>query len=804
MRSGLFSRLRWEVSDVLLPSQDKAAMVRTFIYLYGIGGTLVLVSLALQGSPDRWVPGLWGPALLAYLTTALMLWRFDRLPMWFFYALPPAGGVLVSIVVYAGGADTVTAYATIFFWVVLSAVQFFSFRVAVLNIAWVGVCYALLLALMPGVEQGPLRWVLVMGTLSVLAAVMAALRGRVERLVEVLRRRSMKQETVARLGRRALEGADVAELTKITADAVVDALGADRVVIFTRASNGQQMLVKAGAGWGEALIEGSTVSLKDPLLQATLRSPDPVAMEDYGDRLGKARCGFTRDPVPVSSAMAATVPGPDGPAGVLAAYSIDGRDFVPAEVAFLQAVAHVLSEAIERRRVEEETRHRALHDHLTGWPNRLLFTDRLEQALATSRDDGSCLAILFIDIDDFKLVNDVFGHSSGDELLKAFGPRLRRALFLSDTVARFASDEFAVLCENVQGERHAIEIAEALRGALEEPFSVGGGYRLSASIGIALSTGEETAEELIGRADAAMYLAKEQARGGYELFDEALRSRVQLRVQFESALRAAPEANQLHLAVQPIVSLPAGTPVGAELLLRWRHPDLGAVGPNEFIPVAEETGAILPIGAWVIARSFELAARWRSAPAFRRYLPVHINISARQLAQRDFVDVVRRELRRTGARVRDLSFEITEHALLGEAHGTVETLGALQELGFAVVLDDFGTGYSSLSHLKQFPIDMVKIDRGFISNLTDERKDEAIVTAVLGMGDAFALDVVAEGIETHEQAARLAQLGCPYGQGYLFAKPAPVAELEPFRPERRRGLHLVESPAKRSASSRDS
>ena len=803
MGPGLLSRLKWEISDVLLPSQDKTAMVRTFVYLYGIGGTLVLASLFLEGSPDRWAPGIWGPAVLALLTTGLMLWLFDRLPMWFLYALPPVGCVLVSVVVYAGGADTVTVYATIFFWVVLSAVQFFSLRVALLNIAWVGVCYAALLAAMPGVEQGPVRWLLVMGTLSVLAAVMAALRGRVERLVEVLRRRSVKQETVARLGKRALEGAETSELSRITAEAVVTALGVDHAVIFSRAAGDGQLLVKTGAGWQGGLLEGSAVSLRDPLLQATLRSPDPVVIADYGDRLGEARSGFTTEPISIASAMAVTVPGSDGPAGVLAAYSRDARSFEATEGAFMQSVAHVLSEAIERRRVEEETRHHALHDHLTGRPNRLLFTERLEEALALSEEGDARVAIFFLDIYDFKLVNDGFGHSAGDELLRALGPRLRRGLVMTDTVALFGGDEFAVLCEDVRDEEHAVQIAEQLRESLQEPFGIGGGYRTSASIGIAVASGRETAEQLIAHADAAMYQAKEQTRGGYELFDEALSTRVQLRLQFENALRAATEGDQLHLAAQPIVSLPGGAPVGAEVLLRWDHPELGSVSPAEFIPVAEASGAILPIGAWVIARAFELAARWRSEPGYRRYLPLHLNVSARQLAQRDFVDQVKSELARSGARVRDLSFEITEHALIGGDGGTVQTLEELQGLGFAIVLDDFGTGYSSLSHLKQFNIDMVKIDRLFVSNLTDERKDEAIISAVIGMTDAFALDVVAEGIETPEQAARLTELGCPYGQGYLFARPRPVEEMEPFHPERRRPLQLVESPTARSASSRE-
>jgi diguanylate cyclase (GGDEF)-like protein len=438
----------------------------------------------------------------------------------------------------------------------------------------------------------------------------------------------------------------------------------------------------------------------------------------------------------------------------------------------------VVGDANERQRVAEEREHRALHDHLTGRPNRSLFTDRLQEALLRSHQQGSLIAIFFLDIDDFKLINDGFGHGAGDEVLKAFGPRLREGLVMTDTVARFGGDEFAVLCEDVEGEAHAIEIAERLRKALIKPFQIGGApYHVSASIGIALNTDSDGSEELIAHADAAMYRAKEKTRGGYEFFDQELRARVRMRLEFESALRSAPEGEQLHLVAQPIVALPEGTPVGSEVLLRWRHPELGPVSPAEFIPVAEESGAILPIGDWVLKEAFTLASRWRSDPYYRRFLPLHINISARQLAQLDLVPYVKEQLEATGARVRDLAFEITEHALLGDAGATVETLEGLQTLGFAIVLDDFGTGYSSLSHLKQFPIDTVKIDRSFVANLTSEKRDEAIVSAVLGMADAFAMDVVAEGIETPEQVAWLAKLGCRFGQGYYFAKPMPVDEI---------------------------
>jgi EAL domain-containing protein (putative c-di-GMP-specific phosphodiesterase class I) len=295
-----------------------------------------------------------------------------------------------------------------------------------------------------------------------------------------------------------------------------------------------------------------------------------------------------------------------------------------------------------------------------------------------------------------------------------------------------------------------------------------------------------------------MYLAKERSRGGYEFFDVELRQRVRLRLQFESALRSAPDDGQLRLVMQPIVSLPEHRCVGSEVLLRWRHPDLGPVSPGEFIPVAEETGAIIPIGNWVLDEAFSLAARLRTDPDSRLLLPMHVNLSLRQLSQPDFTDTIREKVARTGARIRDIGFEITEHALLNESSGAIDRLAELQEMGFSIVLDDFGTGYSSLSHLKHFPLDTVKIDRLFVSNLIDERKDEAIVEAVIGMADAFALDVIAEGIETPAQAKRLAQLGCRFGQGFLFSKPLPPQELESLA-----SLEFSDSPDAISASSLD-
>lgn len=775
----LVRRLRWDVSgEAAVNSRDPATMARTFVYLYGSGGALVLLTLALPHAADRWDPGLIVPGVCALLVAVAVAVAYDRVPIWVFVALPPLGAGLVSVVLYSAGAATITVYAGLYFWVTLAAFSFFSLRVALLNLAWCGALYGAVLGASPDAGQIVLRWVMVIGTLTVAALVIASLRGRVERLVETLRRRSLKQQKVAELGERAVAGASIPDLLELASQALTEALQVEYAAVLRSLPHGEGVLLVAGEGWPPELLGGATLPEDDALVRLALRSPEAVALADYGEQLASMP-GYPETPRDLTSGIGVAIPGGKGPFGVLAAYSRETKVFEPTERSFLQSVGHVLGEAVERRRNEEQTQHQAMHDRLTGRPNRYLLMDRLQEALIRSHESGSVLALYFLDIDDFKLINDGLGHGAGDELLCAFGPRLREVLVMSDTVARFGGDEFAILCEDVEGERAASEIAMRLQEALSKPFTLGGvKQRINASIGVTLSTRSAGAEELIAEADAAMYLAKEQSRGGFEFFDHELRQRVQKRLKFEGALRAAPDSGQLDLAVQPIVSLPEGVPVASEVLLRWRHPELGSISPAEFIPVAEQTGAIIPLGEWVLREAFRLAARWRSDPVLRSYLPLYINLSARQLEQPGFTEAVEAGVNAAGARLRDLGFEITEHALLGASAGPVQALERLQALGSAISLDDFGTGYSSLSHLKRFPLDTIKIDRLFVSNLTDGHRDEAIVSAVVGMADAFALDVVAEGIETVEQATRLAELGCRFGQGFLFARPTSARELE--------------------------
>jgi diguanylate cyclase (GGDEF)-like protein len=488
---------------------------------------------------------------------------------------------------------------------------------------------------------------------------------------------------------------------------------------------------------------------------------------------GRGRWADDGQVVPIGAA--------DAPSGELRVLSAPAPS--PDELTFLQAIANVLAEAIERLQSEEEMRHRALHDPLTGLPNRTLLADRLTHALQRAARRGS-VAVLFLDLDHFKFINDSRGHRAGDELLCMVAARLGEALRPSDTVARFGGDEFCFVCDDVSDAVEAIGIAERVLGALARPFALESGEHFaSASVGIALADGPfRPAEDLIREADAAMYRAKSGGRGRYELFDEVMRADATERLRLDRDLRRALERDdELLLHYQPIVSVPGGDVLGLEALVRWQHPERGLVGPGEFISVAEDSGAILAVGDRVLELACRQAAAWIAAGA--RPFTVSVNLSPRQIADPGLADRVAATLQRTGLPADRLRLEITENALMEESEITRLNLLALRGLGVGLVLDDFGTGYSSLAYLRRFPIEAIKIDRRFIAGLGRDHDDETIVEAILRMAAGLRLDVVAEGVETVEQARILETLGCVCGQGFLWARP-----LEPAAAAVRLGL----------------
>ncbi|HET9740229.1 MAG TPA: EAL domain-containing protein [Solirubrobacteraceae bacterium] len=449
---------------------------------------------------------------------------------------------------------------------------------------------------------------------------------------------------------------------------------------------------------------------------------------------------------------------------------------------FLQSVAHILASADERDRYEQQMRHDALHDALTGLPNRTLLLDRLYQALARAGRDGSRVAVIFLDLDNLKVLNDSLGHQAGDQLLQAIGPRLRRELRAADTVARFGGDEFAVVCSDVTDEHHGAAIAERLVRAFEEPFLVDGEERFgSASVGVVITDPQapREPEELLSDADAAMYRAKERGRGRAEVFDAGLRARITARLSVERDLRRALDGEgRLWVAYQPYYRLPGRSLAGVEALVRWEHPERGNVPPADFIPVAEESGLIVPLGARVLREACRQVARWRRESGHPG-LRLTVNVSARQMASPEFVETVQEVLEETGLHPDSLGLEITEGLLLEETPGTALTIELLQTLGVRLLLDDFGTGYSSLRYLQRYALDGLKVDRAFVAGLGAAGDgDGAIVEAIVGMARALGMGVIPEGVETDGQLERLAALGCDHAQGFLLSRPLPAAELE--------------------------
>jgi len=443
------------------------------------------------------------------------------------------------------------------------------------------------------------------------------------------------------------------------------------------------------------------------------------------------------------------------------------------------AIGRSIRYAAERKLLEMQMAHKAMHDALTGLPNRTLFHDRLKHAVMRAKRHQSMLGVMFIDLDGFKPINDGLGHDVGDLLLKALGRRLQEGLRASDTAARFGGDEFMVLCEDVADEQHVISIAERLQAAVAEPFRIAGhDLAVSSSMGIVVSTGhEESADSLIRNADAAMYRAKRQGVS-YEMFDDGMRSRVRARARTESDLHRAIEEREFRLLYQPQVDLRSGRVVGLEALLRWDHPERGVVEPAEFLWLAEETGMITKIGEWALRQSCLHARAWgaRNGSPLR----VSVNLSARQHRDPDLVDLVERILTETRTDPATLCLEITENVLVNDADAAAQTLHALKGLGVRLSIDEFGTGHSSLGSLKRFPLDMLKVDRSFVSGLGTDTEDAAIVTAIINLAHSLGLQTVADGVETKEQVDELRALGCDVGQGFYFARPRPsdaIAEL---------------------------
>ena len=444
-----------------------------------------------------------------------------------------------------------------------------------------------------------------------------------------------------------------------------------------------------------------------------------------------------------------------------------------------KAALVVAQDVTERQRLENELSHQALHDALTALPNRLLFRERLGHALERLRREAGPaqrhVGLVLLDLDDFKVINDSLGHDAGDDLLVAVARRLENGLRSVDTAARLGGDEFTLLLEDLVQPEDALPVAARILELLSEPFRLGDrSLTVGASLGIAVaSTGEESSDDLIRRADVALYDAKSRGKNRFALFDPEMAERAWQRLEQEADLRRGIEAAELRVVYQPIVELASGEIREVEALVRWEHPQRGLVSPAEFIPLAEESGLIVPLGAFVMRAACAQLNQWRAQFPHRDGLVMAVNISPRQFRQSGLVETVRAALEESGVPAGRLKLEITENAILDDEEATLATIRALRALGVRIALDDFGTGYSSFGYFRRFPIDCLKIDRSFVEGLGHDEQATAIVRAALSFAAAVGLETTGEGIEDEAQATALRALGCDLGQGFRYARPVP-------------------------------
>lgn len=528
--------------------------------------------------------------------------------------------------------------------------------------------------------------------------------------------------------------------------------GAERIFGLTRA----ELLRRKhnDQAWGTRSLDGRTIRPEDTAFEEVLRTDAPVRNRE-GSMLHAAghRVIITANAAPL--------------------HDSDGR---------IIGVVYSLSDITERKTLEERLTYQAFHDPLTNLPNRALFMDRVGKALARTNRSRVPMAVLFLDLDNFKVVNDSLGHAVGDQLLVAVSERVARCLRSGDTAARFGGDEFTVLAESIGSQAEAEAIAERIMEQLRQPFALGSReVYASPSIGIAMSTDAgETAEDLLRNSDSAMYEAKRNGKGRWEVFHPGLNAHALQRLEVENDLRRAVDRNELVVHYQPKVCLRDNSIMGFEALVRWNHPTRGLIPPAEFIPVAEQSELILDIGKWVLFEACREAVKWQREFPANPEISVSVNLSARQFKDSRLTHQVIQALEVSGLRARCLILEITESVIMDEAEETIAKLNVLKELGVRLAIDDFGTGYSSLSYLRRFPIDLVKIDRSFIEGLGRDSEDTVIVSATIGLAHALGLIVVAEGTERSDQVDRLRRMDCDVAQGYCFAKPMDSAAVHAY------------------------
>jgi diguanylate cyclase (GGDEF)-like protein/PAS domain S-box-containing protein len=461
----------------------------------------------------------------------------------------------------------------------------------------------------------------------------------------------------------------------------------------------------------------------------------------------------------------------------------------------------IVRDVTERKSLENQLMHQALHDPLTNLANRVLFRDRVSHALDKFRRARTPVGVLFLDLDNFKNINDTLGHDAGDQLLIYVAERLGACLRSSDTAARLGGDEFAILVEDAVEMKGALLVAERIKNVLREPFLLNGKkIFVGSSIGIAItSCANEGPEELLRNADVAMYMAKSQGKDRCAVFESTMHDALIQRVQLEADMRTAIDQKQFEVYYQPILNLNSERVVGLEGLVRWRHPKHGLILPLDFIPLAEETGLIMPLGQWILEEACEKTREWQILYGYGDGLSISINIGSRQIQDDSLVDVVETALAKSGLPPQSLILEITENTMLTNAEAIIKKLTELKRLGVRFAIDDFGTGYSSLSYLQRFPVDILKIDKSFVDKISPDNEGAAVAKAIITMSDSLHLKTIAEGIENCGQKNQLRGLGCELGQGFHFAKPLPTADAAKFL-SASSGIRFFEGPAALSLS----
>ena len=602
------------------------------------------------------------------------------------------------------------------------------------------------------------------------------------RLLDSLQERKRLLERLSRIQSSIVSRSELNEVLDAIVAGARDLLGDESVGLrLVDPEDPQTLVMVASAGIDQTIVRNNARSAMGEGAGGYAAAEGRlVVIEDYASN-PKALPDFAADGIRAALAAPVREHG-DVVGSLVVATHRTGRRYSQPEREMLLAFAEHASLALTDAKTVDDALHQALHDSLTGLPNRALLHDRLEQAKERAARTGGSLAALFIDLDEFKTVNDSLGHAAGDELLVEAANRLLGCVRLSDTAARFGGDEFVVLLEDAEPFQVA-RVAARILQELERPFEVRGRELLiGASVGIALSGLDD--DDLLRNADLALYRAKSTGKGRSQLYEPDMHTAVVERLELESALAKALRAEELDLHYQPVLELESDRLIGMEALVRWRHPDRGLLLPGEFVPLAEDGRLMVPLGRWVLQTACSQIAAWDDGADPR--VGLSVNVSLAQLNHDGLYDDIADALARSGMSPERLVLELTETALLSDAGGTARRLNKIKRLGVRLAVDDFGTGNASLRHLARFPIDVLKIDRSFVAEIVDDQRQAAIVRSIVDLGRDLGMEVVAEGIETAEQERELVALGCRLGQGFHLARPAALAEIElPVRaPER--------------------